>query len=143
MQSLRVRDLMTPKPHTLGDHSNLAEVSDLMQRAGIRHVLIEDEHHRLVGLVSHRDLLGKALGGGQDLPASIRRPYLQAIPVAEIMVRSLATIAATDTVHEAANRMLHGHLGCLPVVEQGRAIGIITSSDFVRYVADLQPGETQ
>jgi len=133
---------MTPAPHALGEHANLAEVSDLMRREGIRHVLIEGKEHRLVGLVSHRDLLGKALGGGEDLPASIRRPYLQSIPVTEVMVQSLVTISPADTVHEAARRMLHGHLGCLPVVEQDRAIGILTSSDFVRYVAELQAGES-
>lgn len=132
---LAVRDLMTPDPHTLPPQANLDEVSDLMRTMRIRHVPIVDEEGTVVGLVTHRDMLSKAFGGGQDLPRSIRQPYLRSIPVSDVMTQAIATAAPDDLLSTVACRMVDRRLGCLPVLDEGRLIGIITATDFVRYVA--------
>jgi len=46
------------------------------------------------------------------------------------------TVGPTDTVEEAATLMLEHKIGCLPVLEGGRLVGILTESDFVRQVAE-------
>ncbi len=82
---LCVRDLMTPNPHTLPPQANLDEVSDIIRIMVVRHVPIVDDDGVVLGLVTHRDMLSKAFGGGQDLPRSIRQPYLRSIPVTDVM----------------------------------------------------------
>ncbi len=126
---------MVSPVHTLGPEGNLAEVSDLMRERTIRHVPIVSPEGELVGLVTHRDLLARAFGGGEDLPRSIRRPYLESMPVTDIMVTLVETAAPDAELSEAACQMLSRRHGCLPILEEGRIIGILTSSDFVRYVA--------
>lgn len=132
---LLVRDLMTAPVSTLGPEANVADVSDLIRERRIRHIPIVDSQRVLVGLVTHRDLLGKAFGGGQDLPTSIRRAYLRSIPISEIMVTDVVTIAPDSPLGDAARLMYQGRHGCLPVVDAGRVVGILTSTDFVRHVA--------
>ncbi len=132
---LTVRDLMTRDVYTLGPQANLDEVSDLMRIHRIRHVPIVDAAGQVLGLVTHRDLLGRAFGGGQDLPRSIRQPYLRSIPVSEVMTRRLTTASPEQTLSKVACMMVDRRYGCLPVVEAGRLVGIITATDFVRYVA--------
>jgi CBS domain-containing membrane protein len=132
---LLVADLMTPNPYTASQDSNLDDVSELMRIRRIRHVPIVDEDDRLVGLVSHRDLLGRAFGGGQDLPRSIRQPYLRSIPVTEVMTRTVISASPERRAADIACQMLNDRLGCLPVVQDDRVVGIVTASDFVRFVA--------
>jgi CBS domain-containing membrane protein len=134
-QPLAVRDLMTRGVITLDPQANLDEVSDLMRAHRIRHVPIVDAAGHLLGLVTHRDLLGKAFGGGQDLPRSIRQPYLRSIPVGEVMTRRVVTVEPDALLNDVARMMVARRLGCLPVVEGNRVIGILTATDFVRYVA--------
>ncbi len=127
--------------HTLGREANLAEVSDLMRNQRIRHIPITAADGTLAGLVTHRDLLARAFGGGEDLPRSIRRPYLESMPVSDIMVTAVETVAPDADLAQAACQMLARRHGCLPVVEDERVVGILTSSDFVRYVAGCGPNE--
>lgn len=132
---LLVRDLMTTPVAVLPRDANVADVSDLIRSRRIRHIPIVDENGLLAGLVTHRDLLGKAFGGGEDLPTSIRRPYLRSIPVAEIMVTGLVTTTPECALGTAARLMHEGRHGCLPVVDGGRVVGILTATDFVRHAA--------
>lgn len=132
---LLVRDLMTTPVAVLQRQANVADLSDLIRSRHIRHIPIVDDQGLMVGLVTHRDLLGKAFGGGQDLPTSIRRPYLRSIPVAEIMVTDVITTDPDCNLRDAARLMHDGRHGCLPVVDEGRVVGILTGTDFVRHVA--------
>lgn len=134
MSELRVNDLMTRGVHSLSPDSNLAEVSALMNRRRIRHVPVVDDDARVVGLVSQRDLLRGALGGGGDLPPSIQRAYLRSIPVDEVMVQEVETVGPETLIRDAAQRMLDLKIGSLLVTEESRLIGILTETDFVRWV---------
>jgi len=134
MATLRVRDLMTSGVLTLEVGGNLAEASDLMNVHRIRHLPILDDDGALVGLVSQRDLLRGALGGGADLPASIQRAYLRSIPVDEVMIRNVETVEPAVAIRDAAARMIDLKIGSLLVVEGPELVGILTESDFVRWV---------
>lgn len=134
MATLRVSDLMTAGVHTLDVGGNLAEASDLMNVHRIRHLPILDASGLLVGLVSQRDLLRGALGGGADLPASIQRAYLRSIPVDEVMIRDVETVEPEVAIKDAAARMIDLKIGSLLVVDGRDLVGILTESDFVRWV---------
>lgn len=137
MTELLVRDLMTQGVKTLGPSGNLAEASDLMAQHRIRHVPIVDASFKVLGLVSQRDLLRGALGGGTELPSSIQHAYLRSIGVTEVMIETVEIVAPDTPIREAARRMLDRKIGSQLVVEGDRLVGILTEHDFVRYVHSI------
>jgi CBS domain-containing protein/gamma-glutamyl:cysteine ligase YbdK (ATP-grasp superfamily) len=112
-------DLFTVQP---GDLIDLA--ASVMDWRHVRHVPVEDEEGRLVGLVSHRGLL-------HLLSTGMREKELDAITVREIMVPNPVTVSPSTPTLEAMKIMREQHIGCLPVVEGNQLVGIVTSFDFL------------
>ena len=101
-----------------------------MQWEKIRHVPVEDEHHNLVGMVSYRSIL--------KLVAE--RQYGQEgrlIPVSEVMKRDLITVEPETDSLEAISLMRRHSIGSLPVVNDGRLVGIISERDFMNIARGL------
>src|SRR5579885_733359 len=118
------RDLFTVRPEDLVDFA-----ASVMTWRHIRHVPVEDDEGRLVGLVSHRDLLrllGYGLHDKRD-PVSVR----------EIMKANPLTVAPDTPTLEAIEIMRRERVGCLPVVERGTLVGIVTAQDFLAASARL------
>ena len=117
-------DLFTVRPSDLIDFA-----ASVMDWRHIRHVPVEDDNGRLVGLVTHRDLLRLISAGRQEKTGSIT--------VADVMVREPLTISpASDTL--AAIKLMREHrVGCLPVVEGDQLVGIVTSYDFLDATAQI------
>ncbi len=132
-----VRDLMTTDVITIDPDCSLADVYDLMHDNHCRHLPVVDDDDELMGLVSHRDLLGGALREIGDLPVAEQRDLLSTITVSEIMKDDLETVSPDQDLSDAAETLLEYKFGCLPVVEGNHLVGILTESDFVRYVAEL------
>ncbi len=118
-------DLFAVRPDDLVDLA-----ASVMDWRHIRHVPVEDERGRLVGLVTHRDvlrLLARGLASGGVEPIAVRQ-IMKADPV--------AVAPATPTL-EAIELMRERGVGCLPVVENGLLVGIITAKDFLDASARL------
>jgi CBS domain-containing protein len=136
----KVRDLMTPDPYTLQPRDTLAALYDLMDSHRVRHVPIVDADGELVGLLTHTDLAMSALGSLSDLPLSQERDLLQRRRVREVMVTDLETVDPDTSLAEAASTLFENKIGCLPVVEGSRLVGILTESDFVRRFVEEEAG---
>lgn len=139
----KVRDLMTPDPFTLQPRDTLAALYDLMDSHRVRHVPIVDADGELVGLLTHTDLAMSALGSLSDLPLSQERDLLQRRRVREVMVTDLETVEPDTSLAEAATTLFENKIGCLPVVEGSRLVGILTESDFVRRFVEEEAGRAQ
>lgn len=127
----RVRDAMTAEVATLRPDDKLSIADDVMRLGRIRHLPVVDAAGVLRGIVSQRDLLRSALlASDRKSP----RRHLKTLVVAEIMTRDVVVAAPDDALREAAAVMLGRKLGCLPVVEDGKLVGIITEADFVGLV---------
>ena len=128
---LRVRDIMTKTVKTVDRNDSLATADDIMRLGRIRHIVVVDEDGALAGVLSQRDLflggLLKALGYGTHAKANA----LQMLVVKEAMVSDVVTTTPDTPLPRAAASMLARQIGCLPVVEAGKLVGIITESDFV------------
>lgn len=121
------RDLATLR---LGDRLDIA--GNLMRAARIRHLPVVDGQGRLVGLVTHRDLLSATLLVGSDLGPAERLRALGAVPVEQVMQRDVRTVKASTPVIEAAELIVRNKYGCLPVVDDaGNLEGLVTEHDFV------------
>lgn len=127
-----VRDLMTERVFTLKPKDDLAALYDLMDTRHVRHVPIVDSEGELIGLVTDRDLSRSALGSVEELPLSVERDILRRRRIRDIMATEPDTIEPDATLKEAAEILLENKVGCLPVVEGLRLVGILTEADFVR-----------
>jgi CBS domain-containing protein len=133
--SVIVKELMMKSPATLDQNETLDLAEDIMHLGRIRHMPVVDEG-RLVGIVSQRDLFRSALVTALGFGRKTSRTLIKSIRVKEIMTKKLITIAPDVNIKEAARQMVEKQIGCLPVVEDDRLIGIITETDILRYVAE-------
>lgn len=127
---LTVGDLMTRDVVTLEETESLHRVDDLLMLNHIRHLPVVREG-RLVGLVSHRDLI-RALAR----QSATRNPG--PISVADIMSKDVEMVRPDLPVRDAIYKLLDHRFGCLPVVDrERRLVGIITEADFMRMAARM------
>ncbi len=129
-----VASLMTTSVTTLAPNDTLADAWKLMQRARIRHLPVTDRRGKLVGLVSHRDLLAASQSSLAFRDLDDRLRVLAWAYVADVMEMHVTTIGADEPAAEAAARMMRLKIGCLPVLgPDGRLAGIVTEEDFLRW----------
>jgi CBS domain-containing protein len=136
MQELRVRDIMASEVTTLKRNDKLTLAEDIMHLGRIRHLpVLDDDGKELIGIVSQRDLfrgaLAQALGYGQRA----QRKVMDSLFVKEVMSTDLITTTPDTPAVEAARVLVHRKIGCLPVLEEGRLVGIVTEGDFVALFA--------
>ncbi len=127
---LRVEQYMSTDLLTVTEDEPLDLVANLMDWHRIHHVPVEDNEHRLIGLVSHRPLL-------RYLASDEARKESGPIPVSRVMVRSLVTVGPDTSTLDAIETMRRHRVSCLPVVQDERLIGIITEHDFMRIAGQL------
>jgi len=130
-----VADIMQTDVFTLGRNDKLSTADDLMVKQRVRHIVVLDEYDKVCAVVSQRDLfqgaLFKALGYGSHLAKKMLDNYA----VKEAMSKELFTTTKDVPIAEAASIMLTNKIGCLPVLEGGALVGIITETDFLRLAA--------
>jgi CBS domain-containing protein len=125
-----VGQFMTTDLFTLRTHDLVDLAASVMDWRHIRHVPVEDEEGRLVGLVTHRALL-RLLSHGTQMQSP------NPLTVREIMKADPVTVSSTTPTLEAMELMRSNKVGCLPVVDDGRLVGIVTSYDFLEASARL------
>ena len=136
---LLVRDSMTREVVTAAPTATAAEALALCRERRIRHLPVV-EGRRLIGFISDRDLRSAT----PALGAPGRTAALERITVGDEMARDVVTARPDDPVEHAAMAMYEKRIGCLPVVDGGELVGILTASDvmkaFVRLVGAHEPG---
>lgn len=113
-----VADVMTREVSVVRDDDSLAFAGQILLWRRIRHVVILDRDDRVVGMLSDRDLLCHVLEG----PAGSR-------PVKEIMASPVESATPTMTIDEASAILFSKRIDALPVMEAGKLVGILTTSD--------------
>ncbi len=127
----RIEQLMTTDLFTVNQDELVDIVACVMNWHHIRHVPVEDNLHRLVGLVTHRALL-RLLGEG------LARDGSQAVPVSQIMETKVVTVRPETSTLEGIRLMRKHKISCLPVVDRrNRLVGIVTERDFMSIAAEL------
>ncbi|HEV8428807.1 MAG TPA: CBS domain-containing protein [Pyrinomonadaceae bacterium] len=126
-------DLFTVQPDDLIDLA-----ASMMDWKHVRHVPVEDQDGRLVGLVTHRGLLrmisNVPRSNGQGLGVAVAQAP---VTVREIMITNPVTVSPSTLSLEAIEVMRQNRIGCLPVVEGDELVGIVTSYDFLEATARL------
>ncbi|TMX47152.1 CBS domain-containing protein [Vibrio sp. Hep-1b-8] len=132
---IKVEDMMTRSPHTLLRSHNLADAKSMMEALDIRHIPIIDADRKLLGVISQRDVLAAQESSLQQIPEN--QSFTLNTPLYEVMKTGVMTVAPQAGLKESAIYMQKHKVGCLPVVEKGQLVGIITDSDFVAIAINL------
>lgn len=112
---LTVGDLMTTVVRTAQPTTSVGELRALTVEYKIRHILICNELNELVGVVSDRDL----------------RRASEKLVAADLMAECPTTVKSSSLLSNAITLLLYGHISSLPVVDEGRLVGILTTTDVV------------
>ena len=114
-----IRELMTPDPVSMPGTASVHEAARAMRDADIGDVIVI-EHHQVCGIITDRDIAVRVVAEAKD-PATTT--------LADICSHSLLTVKSTDSVEHAVRLMRTHTVRRLPVVEEGKAVGIVSLGD--------------
>ncbi len=121
---------------TLTQNGTLAQARDLLHANRIRHLPIV-EGDRLLGILTDRDIRQASPSSTAGIGPERTAAFLAGIPVSQAMIRDVRTVSPYTTIEEAAQLMIEHKIGCLPVTESGRLVGIITETDILGVLVDV------
>jgi acetoin utilization protein AcuB len=117
---MRLRDVMHTKVEPVTPRESGAAAFERMRRAKIRHLVVQDGR-KIVGVLSDRDLA--AMGS------------LRQVETVEDAMTSPAITGSPDlTLRQAANLLRGRTMGCLPILEDGKIVGIVTTTDLLELI---------
>ncbi len=117
-------DLVTITPDT-----TLVQARDIINEKQIKHLLVVDKKEELIGIISDRDLKQSWASPATSLSAHELNYLLVKLTVEMIMVKKIITIPPGTTIERAAQIMQENRISALPVVEDKKLVGIITTTD--------------
>jgi len=134
--ALCVGDAMRRELVTLTPEERLDVASDIMTLGRIRHMPVV-AHDAVVGILTQRDLFRAAISSVLNFRPSAEREWLQKIHVAEVMTQPVIAAESSWTVYQAVRVMMDHVIGCLPVVDDGKLVGLLSESDCLTLLARL------
>lgn len=128
-----VKDEMTKNPITIEASDTISKAADLMSENNL-HRLPVMKQGKLVGLVTKGLITSKGVGGATSLSVFELNYLLNRTSVDTVMIKlkDLVSISSDKLLEEAASVMLAHDIGCLPVVDNGELVGILTQNDLFR-----------
>lgn len=132
---LKVRDVMTREVHTVERNDQIGLADRRMAEHRIRHLPVLDESGEVCAVVSQRDLFRGALLRTLGFGSRAEETLMKQVVVKEAISGELVTIGPDAPLAEAAKLMFEKKIGCLPVIDDRKLIGILTEADFVRLAA--------
>jgi acetoin utilization protein AcuB len=130
------REIMMVSPVTLKPEDTLDLANDVISLGRIRHIPIVDDG-RLVGMLTERDLIGAAASQIFGLKQKNKSALLKSVLIKEVMKKRVISAAPDAPIREIAHLMAEKKIGCVPIVSGGALVGLVTTTDILRYVEGL------
>lgn len=127
-----LEDFMTREVETLRVDQPLMDALRFLREHNVRHIPILGEDGSLVGVLTDRDIkraTPSALAPGQR---DVWEKVVAETTLAKIMTKDPSTATPRTTLREALQRFVEERIGCLPIVEEGKLVGIVTARDLFR-----------
>jgi acetoin utilization protein AcuB len=131
-----VKDWMTTYVHTVAPGDPINDAVLMMKEKNVRHLPVV-ENGVVAGVLSDRDIKEFAPSKGTSLDVYELNYLLAKTTVSQVMKKPPVTIAPDVPVEEAAMMLFDKRIGCLPVVEGGRLVGIISDRDMYRVLVEI------
>ena len=130
---------MTRDPVTVGPDMSVRSAESLMREKGIRHLPVVEKTGRLLGILTDRDVRHAAFVPALAEFIAWEARQLKFPRVRDVMTWSVVTTHPDATLGQAGLTMFQRRIGSLPVIEQGRLVGILTDSDLLRAMSSTEP----
>lgn len=135
-----VKNLMTQPVFTVSANTTVGDALELLKKKNVRHLPVVDAGMHLLGVTSEVDLL-RVFPKNKCL-SSFENNLLSRTPVDSVMRDRPLTIAAGDTIEQAALIMRDHKIGCLPVLEGKKLVGLLSRTDIIdAFISSLGFGE--
>jgi len=132
---LRVKDLMSEELDVVSPDDHLRHVLIKMNRAGIRHLPVV-ANDRLIGIITDRDLRLAVNSPVVEEEADLtREAILDEVRVADCMTPDPQCVSSDTPLHEVAELLSLNKFGAMPVVDEGKLVGVISYVDFLKHYA--------
>ena len=140
LDEYRVRDFMTSPATILSQDARLLEAAILLRSTGIRHLPVVDGE-RLVGILTDRDIQRCAPSFLEGTTQEEYNAAFQRTPLSQVMIRDPLFVSPETPLGQAATLLIEYKYGCLPVVEKGRVVGMLTVIDMLTVFRRILMGE--
>ncbi len=134
-KQLTVKDLMTPDPVTVSPEDSLMHAGEVMRARGIRRIPVV-VGETLVGLLAEGDLKRAQPSTLSDSEEEFNR-VMDSTPISRIMITNPITVTEKTSLLEAAITLHTTKFGALPVLRDGKLVGILTDSDLLHALVTL------
>ncbi len=121
---MKLATIMNTRPVTVLSGTDLTVASDTMAWADVRHLVVLSRAEKLVGILSEHDIVRELIG--------VREEGEGVATVDDVMTKKVQTAGPDDSLTEAAARLAVSEIGCLPITQLGRLIGLVTRTDVLR-----------
>lgn len=118
---MNVRELMTTDVRTSDVNSSIAEVAQSMKSLDVGSIPVCDNNNHVVGIVTDRDIVLRSVAEGGNTNNTTAQ---------DVMTTNIVSVSPDTDIHEAANIMARHQIRRLPVIENGRIVGIVAIGDF-------------
>lgn len=148
---MKVSEIMTREVQALSPEMSVKEAAQFLLEKGVGGAPVINEEGKLVGIVSESDLIMEEvklqfptffhlldgfifLSNWRDYQEKLRKAV--GLKVADVMSSPVITVEAEASVEEAATLMVEKHISRLPVMDEGKIVGIVSKRDLVKAIAD-------
>jgi len=132
-QDVPVSEIMSKKLITINPYHSLYEAKKLFNRHNIRHIPVVDKE-RLVGMVSHNDLLRISFADLDENDESIVPMIYEMYTIPRLMTRVPVFVEADTSIKETAEILSKQSFHSLPVLDKGKLVGMVTTTDMINYL---------
>ena len=127
-----VAEIMATNVISLKESDNVHQARMLMKKYSIRHIPIVDDQKHFVGLLTQRDLLNHAFKIVENYGFSKLAQREERTQISDVMTRDCMTLRSDSTLRSAGEFFITHKHGSIPIVNDGRLVGILTSIDFIK-----------
>jgi CBS domain-containing protein len=130
------KEIMMGSPVTLKPQDTLDLANDVISLGRIRHIPVVEDG-RLVGILTERDLMGAAAIKIFSLKQKSKSALLKNVLIKDMMKTRVMTVTPDTPIKDIAHLMADKKIGCVPVVSAGAVVGLVTTTDILRYLEGL------
>ena len=132
-----VRERMTRRPITVSEDTSVQAALQLMREEKVRRFPVVDRHGKLVGMVAEKDLLYASPSPATSLSIHEIAYLLSKVTVKQVMATDVVTINDDTPLEEAARILADNRVGAVPVMREGKLVGIITETDLFKIFLEM------
>lgn len=130
-----VRHIMSSNPYTIAESDSLHDAVRIIRKHNIRHLPVVSGTE-VKGIISSSDINRLTFGRLFENQEGADEAVLEMLTIPQVMSKNVKTVSPEDTIKDVAETFATKDFHSLPVVEDGKLVGIVTTTDIIKYLLD-------